>query len=148
MKENPRKFHFALFAKENNSTPTMLLRVTLESLKVVKLLGQIDFELKFDEHISALCNTASRQKSVLARLSKTFNLNGKLKIIQPCMLCYFNYCPLEWHYCSQEDILKMEKIQYRALKYVYNDINLVMWIFWKEQICYSCFLMCKGKGFY
>ncbi len=26
-----------------------------------------------------------------------------------------------WHYCSKDSILKMEKIQYRALKYVYND---------------------------
>ncbi len=43
--------------------------VTLESLKVVKVLGvHIDFKLKFDEHVSVLCSKSSRQINVLARL--------------------------------------------------------------------------------
>ncbi len=39
MKANPEKFQFILFGKDNNSTLTLLPGVTLESLKVVKLLG-------------------------------------------------------------------------------------------------------------
>ncbi len=41
--------------------------------------------------------------------------------MQSCLLCYFNYFPVVWHYCSKGSILKMEKIQYRTLKYLYND---------------------------
>ena len=110
MKANPDKFQFILFDKDNNSTLTLLSGVTLESLKVVKLLGvQIDFQLKFDEHVSVLCSKASRQINVLARLSKTLDQIGKLKIMQSCILCYFNYCPVVWHYCSKDSILKMQK---------------------------------------
>ncbi len=119
------KFQFILFGKDNNSRPptlTLLTGVTLESLKVVKILGvHIDFQLKFYEHVSVLCSKASRQINVLARLSKTLDQIGKLKIMQSRILCYFNYCPVVWHYCSKDSILNMEKIQYRALMYVYND---------------------------
>ncbi len=75
MKANPEKFQFILFFRDNNSTLTLLtLCVTLESLNVVKLLGvQIDFQLKFDEPVSVLCNKASRQINSLARLSKTLD---------------------------------------------------------------------------
>ncbi len=122
MKANPQKFQLIWFGKDNKSTLTLLPGVTLESIKVVKLLGiQIDFQLKFDEHVSVLCSKTSRQINVLARLSRTLDQNGKLKIMQSCILCYFNYCPVVWHYCSKDSILKMEKIQCRALKYVYID---------------------------
>ncbi len=42
------------------------------------LLGvQIDFQLKFDEHVSVLCSKASRQINVLTKLSKTLDQIGK-----------------------------------------------------------------------
>ncbi len=108
MKANPEKFQFILFGKDNNSTLTLLPGVTLESLKFVKLLGvHIDFQLKFDEHVSVLCSKANRQINVLARLSKTLDQNWQVEITQSCILCYFNYCPGVWHYCSKDSILKM-----------------------------------------
>ena len=33
----------------------------------------------------------------------------------------FNYCPLVWHFCAAKDTRKIEKIQERALKFLYND---------------------------
>ena len=70
MKANPEKFQFILSGKDNNSALTLLPGVTLESLKFVKLLGvQIDFQLKFDEHVSVLCSKAGKQIKVLARVS-------------------------------------------------------------------------------
>jgi hypothetical protein len=32
-----------------------------------------------------------------------------------------NYCPVKWHFCSEKNIKKMEKIQKRALRFIYND---------------------------
>ncbi len=72
MKAKPEKLKFTLLGKDNNSTLTLLQVVTLKSLKVVTLQGvQIDFQLKFDDHIhlSVLCSKASIQISVLVRLS-------------------------------------------------------------------------------
>ena len=34
---------------------------------------------------------------------------------------YFNYCPLIWHFCSQASTNKLEKIQKRALRFIYSD---------------------------
>ena len=37
----------------------------------------------------------------------------------------FNYCPLTWHYCGEVNTKKMENIQKRALRFIYNDYILV-----------------------
>ncbi len=37
------------------------------------------------------------------------------------VLSQFNYCPLVWHFCRPGDTHKMERIQERALRFVYND---------------------------
>ena len=33
----------------------------------------------------------------------------------------FNYCPLVWHFCSATLLQKIEKMQERALRLLYND---------------------------
>ena len=35
----------------------------------------------------------------------------------------FNFCPLSWHFCSEANTNKIEKIQERALRFIYNDYN-------------------------
>ena len=39
------------------------------------------------------------------------------------VLSNFNYCSLVWNFCGAEYTSKMERIQFRALKFVYNDFN-------------------------
>ena len=39
------------------------------------------------------------------------------------IISQFNFCPIVWHYCCRGDMLKMEQMQYRALKYVFCDYN-------------------------
>ena len=34
-----------------------------------------------------------------------------------------NYCPLIWHFCSEANIQKLEKIQERALRFIYNNYD-------------------------
>jgi hypothetical protein len=68
---------------------------SLETEKEVKLLGvTIDFELKFNSHISNICKNASRQLNVLKRLGKYLNKLGKLTIYHSFILSNFNFCPL------------------------------------------------------
>ena len=35
----------------------------------------------------------------------------------------FNYCPIVWHFCSKSSSDKLEKLHYRALKFVYNEFD-------------------------
>ena len=39
------------------------------------------------------------------------------------MLSRFNHCPLIWHFCGLGDLKKMEKVQLRALRFVFNDFH-------------------------
>jgi hypothetical protein len=36
-------------------------------------------------------------------------------------LSNFNYCPLVWHFCGESNTKKLEKIQERALRFIYNN---------------------------
>ena len=92
--------------------------------KEVKLLGvTIDFELKFNSHISSICKKASRQLNVLKGLGKYLNKLGKLTIYHSFILSNFNFCPLSWHFSSEANTNKIETIQERALRCMYNDYN-------------------------
>ena len=35
----------------------------------------------------------------------------------------FSYCPLTWHFCSEQNSSKIEKIQERALRFIYEDFD-------------------------
>ncbi len=45
----------------------------------------------------------------------------KLQLYNTYISCHFNFCPLVWHFCSQSDTDKLELLQYRALRFVYDD---------------------------
>ena len=72
-----------------------------------KLLGvhvTIDYELKFNSHITNICKKASRQLNVLKRMGKYLNRLGKLTIYHSFILSNFNYCLVIWHFCSEASI--------------------------------------------
>ena len=48
---------------------------------------------------------------------------NKLTIFHTFILSYFNYCPLAWHFCPENNSRKLEKMQERALRFVYNDFE-------------------------
>ena len=90
----------------------------------VKLLGiTIDFKLDFDEHISNVCKKASRQLNVLKRIGGHLCKLGKLNVYYSFIMSNFNYCPLTWHFCGEKNTKKMEKIQERALRFIYRDYD-------------------------
>ena len=83
----------------------------------MKLLGvQPDQPLLFTEHISQLCIKAGQKINVLSKLCHSFTTDAKLLLMQTFILSHFNYC-------SIPDLRKIEKLQYKALKYVYNDFT-------------------------
>jgi hypothetical protein len=49
---------------------------------------------------------------------------SRLTIYYSFILSNFNYCPVTWHFCSEKNTKKMEKIQERALRFIYNDYVL------------------------
>ena len=59
----------------------------------------------------------------LKRLSKFLTRLGRLTVYHSFILSNFNYCPLTWHFCSEANTKKMERIQERALRFIYDDHN-------------------------
>ncbi len=55
------------------------------------------------------------------RLSTNIGMEVKLSIYQAFILTNFNYCPVVWMLCGQGNVKKMEHIQLKALRFVFND---------------------------
>lgn len=125
MQANPDKFQFILFNPGHASPPEIKVNIdgviiTIE--RSVTLLGvHIDYKLDFSDHINELCKRAGRKLNALGRLSKTLDTNAKMCLFQTFILSHFNYCPVVWHFTKLENMKKIEKIQERALRYVFND---------------------------
>jgi hypothetical protein len=126
MKANPDKFQALVIGKKSMDKNIVfdLAGNKIKCEKEVKLLGvTIDFELKFNSHISNICKQASMQLNVLKRLGKYLDKLGKLTIYHSFILSNFNFCPLSYHFCSEANTNKIEKIQERALRFIYNYYN-------------------------
>ena len=63
----------------------------------------------------------SQQINVLKRFSRLLDSNVKLLLYKSFIICHFNYCPAVWHACGVSNTKKLENIQFRALKFVFND---------------------------
>ena len=119
MQANPSKFQFIVFEKESYQRDIIREdNVIVKSVNSVKLLGvTIDNKLRFKEHKSTMCQKAGKQMGALARLSNVFNQKTKILLMQSFILSHFLYCSVVYHYCSCSDIIKLEKVQKKGLRF-------------------------------
>ena len=61
--------------------------------------------------------------NVIARLSTILDNESKMLLYNSFVVSHLSFCPIIWHYCSRTDKLKLEKLQYRALKYIDRDFS-------------------------
>ena len=124
MQANPEKFQAISIGKK---THTQNITFNLNGFNIkcddeVKLLGvTIDFKLDFNTHISNICKKAARQLNVLKRIGTHLTRLSKLTIYHSFIMSNLSYCPLTWHFCSEQNTKKIEKIQERALRFIYDD---------------------------
>ena len=124
MQANPEKFQaFAVGKKTAQNSPSFNIGdINITCDETVKLLGvDIDFMLNFASHIKSICKIAVQQLNILKRIGRNLCKLSKLTIFHTFILSNFNFCPLSWHFCSVANTKKIEKIQERALRYVYCD---------------------------
>ena len=119
------KFNF--IAMDRNGQIPLSISVqgnTLSSSDNIKVLGVIlDSNLRFDIHVSKLCSKASNQINVLKRLSKFLNSENRLLIYKSFISSNFSYCPVSWLFCGKQNSSKLEKLQERALRFVFSDLT-------------------------
>jgi len=114
-----------LINKGKNSDHFMNVNIdgyTIKSTPDLKLLGvTLDDKLKFSKHVSDMCKQASKKVSVLVRLRKMIPTEAKLQLYKAAILPNLTYCHTVWHFCKASDTIKLERVQERALRAVYNS---------------------------
>jgi hypothetical protein len=125
MKANPNKFQALYLNRTSDSEVKFEInQSTLTPDNTVKLLGvNIDNKLNFDNHISIICKKAGKQINALRRLSKVLNVSTKLKIYNSFIYSNFNYCPVVFNTFSIQHGKKLDKLQERALRFVFDDYS-------------------------
>ena len=68
-----------------------------------------------------MCMKAAWQLNFLQRLSKFLSAETRLLIFKSFIQSNFNLCPVVWHFCSKASTDKLEKLQNRALRIVFNE---------------------------
>ena len=126
MKANPEKFQAISLGKKTHDLNLnfKFRNVEIKCDKEVKLLGvTIDFLLNFNSHITNICKKASRQLNVMKRIGSNLCKLGRLTMYHSFIMSNFNYCPLTWNFTGEQNIKKIEKIQERALRFIFNDYS-------------------------
>ena len=124
MEANPKKFQFMVLSPGQTKEVTINLgnNICLNSVPNVKVLGVlIDDRLQFNEQIRSSCNKAARQLNALARISKHLDFKSRKLIYHSFIESNFTYCPIVWHFCGRENNNKLEKLQERSLRILFDD---------------------------
>ena len=91
----------------------------------MKLLGlTIDNKLNFGSHINNICKVASAKIKGLGRIRNRLNLSQAKILYNSFILSQFNYRCLVCMFCSKRLQNKINQMQKRALRIVYNEPNL------------------------
>ena len=124
MQWNPSKYKAIVFGN-SHSDPKFVCENTVISLEDdMELLGvTIDSKLKFDAHVAKICRRVSQQVTVLKRMKKILPFDTRMSLYRAFIVPYFNYYAETWHFCSKRASDKLEKINERALRFVYRDNN-------------------------
>ena len=123
MKLNLKKFQFMNFGKSTRQSIILNVNnVKIRDSSSVVLLGlTIDIRLTFKDHINILCRRASFKLHALRRKRKYLTAD-KVKLLCNAFLnSRFNYASIIRMFLRKQDYLKIEKIQYKDLKIVYNN---------------------------
>ena len=125
MMANPGKFQFMILSKNTINKSIVIDNKTIESSKSVKLLGlTIDNKVNFGIRINNICKVASAKIKGLGRIRNRLNLSEVKILYNSFILSQFNYCCLVWMFCSKPLQNKINQIQKRALRLVYNEPSL------------------------
>jgi hypothetical protein len=99
-----------------------VLGLLLQQTSSVKLLGvTLDNKLNFHDHIANLGRKVGQQVAVLNRLKRLIPFESKIRLYNSFILSYLNYCSTVWHFCRKSDSNKLEKLNERALRTVFQD---------------------------
>ena len=127
MMVNPGKFQAIIIDKKKKCHTNETLKIGDKIIKAsssVKLVGvQIHDQLNFNLHISNIRRYAANQLSALIKLKRFLAFEEKKTLINSYFYSNFNYCPLVWMFSSAESLNKVESLQKRTLRFLYDNFD-------------------------
>ena len=125
MVANPEKFQSILLSRNGGvCIPISVQNNDLCPTNKIKVLGVTpDKRLNFKSHVDYICNRASRQINSFKRFSKYLKIDRRLSVYKSFIQSNFSYCPVAWLFCGRKNSNKLEKLQERAIRIVFDDFS-------------------------
>ena len=122
MKLNEDKCHFIFAGHKHEVVFAMAGGSQIWESTCEKLLGvYIKKDLSFEYHISNLCKKANQKLSALIRVGRFHNFNQRRLLMKSFIDSQFGFSPLAWMFYDRGINNKIDKIQKRALRFVYRN---------------------------
>ena len=122
MKASPGKCHLLLSTKSPEVVSIDEIQITSRTAET--LLGiTIDSELKFENHLSAICNKVSRKINALRRIVNYMSVEKRRIVMKTFIVSQFNYCPLIWMFRSRTINNKINCLDKRVINIIYSDFK-------------------------
>ena len=121
---NAEKCHLLITNYEDNISIKIDNEI-IKASKTVKLLGiKMDNRLKFDDHVSDICNKVSRKLHALAHTANVICKDKLCIILKSFIESQFSYCQLIWMFHSRTTNNSINRLHERALRLVYKNETL------------------------
>jgi len=113
---NPHKHQVMVFGANSNYDFSFSVKNSIDLLGVT-----IDKDLSFNRHISQICEKVNKQCSVLKRFKNIITSNVMLRLYKAFILQHLQYCSLIWHFSGTRNCDKLESLNKRILRFIFND---------------------------
>ena len=118
---DPGKFQGFIIAEKKQNHTAEYINIDQKNIKTLSSVKLLDVKLNFSLHITKICRSAANQLHALIRLRMFLNFKEKKTLINSYFYSNFNYCPLVWMFSSAKSLNKVESLQKRALRFLYED---------------------------
>ena len=122
---NPDKFQFMILGTKSKSGLKIEIngKSSIATSSVVLLGIEIDWKLSFNAHVQSICKKANQKAGALMRIRNNILQAQKLTLYHSFIMSSFSYCPLIWMFCGIVANNRVDRVQMRALRAVYNDYS-------------------------
>ena len=122
LKRNNSKYQAIVMGRSDATPDFKCENSSIPVTKEFDMLGiTIDNKLKFDNHVAKICRKVSQQIAVLKRMKKMLPFETRRDLYLAFILPHFNYCSETWNFCSKSAADKLERLNERAIRFVFRD---------------------------
>ena len=122
LKRNNSKYQAILMGKSDATLNFKCENSSIPVTKEFEMLGiTIDNKLKFDNHVAKICRKVSEQIAVLKRMKKMLPFETRRDLYLAFIVPHFHYCSETWNFCSKSAADKLERLNERAIRFVFRD---------------------------